>query len=81
MASPAPGKTRRILLLYPRIPTSTYWSYSHALHLLGRKSLMPPLGLLTVAGMLPRHWEIRLIDLNIEECSDEDLRWADAVFI
>jgi len=42
---------------------------------------MPPLGLITVAGMLPRHWEIRLKDLNIETCSDDDLLWADAIFI
>jgi radical SAM superfamily enzyme YgiQ (UPF0313 family) len=72
---------RRILLLYPKIPDTTYWGFSHALNILGKRALLPPLGLLTVAAMLPADDKVRLKDLNIETCSDDDLRWADAVFV
>lgn len=74
-------RTSRFLLLYPKAPATTYWSFSHALHLLGKRALQPPLGLLTIAGMFPPGTELRLKDLNIEACTDDDLRWADAVFI
>ena len=80
-ASPPDASPRRILLLYPQTPDTTYWSYSHALHLLGKRALLPPLGLLTIAGLLPPEDEVRLRDLNIESCTDEDLQWADAVFV
>ncbi|MHC4884708.1 MAG: B12-binding domain-containing radical SAM protein [Planctomycetota bacterium] len=67
--------------MYPKIPDTTYWGFSHALNILGKRALLPPLGLLTVAAMLPAGDEVRLKDLNIESCSDDDLRWADAVFV
>jgi radical SAM superfamily enzyme YgiQ (UPF0313 family) len=69
-----------ILLVYPRYP-DTFWSFRHALKFIGRKASFPPLGLLTVAAMLPLEWEKRLIDMNVRALSDEELAWADYVFI
>lgn len=69
-----------ILLLSPQTP-DTFWSFSHIMPLLGKKAAFPPLGLLTVAAMLPRDWHLRLIDLNVSPLSDADLAWADAVFL
>lgn len=70
----------KVLLVYPRYP-DTYWSFSHAMPFIGKKAAFPPLGLLTVAAMLPESWELRLIDLNVSQLSDGDLLWADLVFI
>ena len=71
---------KNILLVYPLFPRSTYWSFGHALPFIGRKSAMPPLGLVTVAAMLPPDFHARLVDMNIEPLTDEHLRWADVVF-
>jgi radical SAM superfamily enzyme YgiQ (UPF0313 family) len=71
---------RRILLLSPEFP-DTFWSFKHALKFIHRRASSPPLGLLTVAAMLPRHWEKRLIDLNVGKLTDADLDWADYAFI
>jgi len=68
------------LLLYPRFP-DTFWSYKHALKFIKKRAFSPPLGLLTVAPMLPDHWEKRLIDLNVSSLSSSDLEWADYAFI
>jgi radical SAM superfamily enzyme YgiQ (UPF0313 family) len=70
----------RILLVYPENP-DTFWSFKHALRFVSKKSAFPPLGLLTVAAMLPNEWEFRLVDLNVDRLKDEDLRWADYVLI
>jgi radical SAM superfamily enzyme YgiQ (UPF0313 family) len=70
----------KILLVYPRYP-DTFWSFRHALKFIGRKASFPPLGLLTVAAMLPGEWEKRLVDMNVCSLSDKDLEWADYVFI
>ena len=69
-----------ILLVYPRYP-DTFWSFKHALRFISKKALHPPLGLLTVAAMLPAVWEKRLIDMNTDAVRDRDLAWADYVFI
>jgi radical SAM superfamily enzyme YgiQ (UPF0313 family) len=71
---------RRVLLVSPRIPT-TYWSYKYALPFVRKKALLPPLGLLTVGGMLPEDYELRLIDMNVEALRREDIEWADMVFL
>ncbi len=71
---------RRALLVSPRIPT-TYWSYKYALPFVRKKALLPPLGLLTVAAMLPEDYELRLIDMNVEALLREDIEWADMVFL
>lgn len=70
----------RILLVSPRTP-DTFWSFSHVLRLVGRKAAFPPLGLLTVAGMLPRDWQLRLVDLNVRRLAEREIEWADAVFV
>lgn len=68
----------RILLVCPEYPTS-YWSLGHALKFTGRRASMPPLGLMTVAALLPETEELRLIDMNVSPLRDEDLAWADLV--
>lgn len=70
----------KILLIYPQIP-STFWSFRNALKFISKRSSEPPLGLLTVAGLLPAEWEKRLIDMNVSPLSDDDILWADYVFL
>ena len=70
----------KILLVYPRYP-DTFWSFRHALKFLSKKATFPPLGLLTVAAMLPAEWEKRVVDLNVNPLSDADIQWADYVFL
>jgi radical SAM superfamily enzyme YgiQ (UPF0313 family) len=70
----------RILLLYPRFP-DTFWSFTHALKFIAKKATHPPLGLLTVAAMLPSDWELKLVDLNVSPLHERDLKWADYVFL
>jgi len=69
-----------ILLVYPKYP-DTFWSFKHVLRFISRKAAFPPLGLITVAALLPSEWNKRLADLNVEELSDEALAWADMVFV
>ena len=70
----------KILLVYPQYP-DTFWSFKHALKIVAKKAAFPPLGLLTVAAMLPREWEKKLVDMNVTALNDEDLKWANYVFI
>ena len=70
----------RILLVYPQYP-DTFWSFKHALKFVSKKAAFPPLGLLTVAAMLPGEWEKKLVDMNVTRLTDEDIRRADYVFI
>jgi radical SAM superfamily enzyme YgiQ (UPF0313 family) len=70
----------KILLIYPKYP-DTFWSFKYALKFISKKASFPPLGLLTVAAMLPGDWEKKLVDMNVAGLSDDDLRWADYVFI
>jgi radical SAM superfamily enzyme YgiQ (UPF0313 family) len=69
-----------ILLVYPRYP-DTFWSFRHALKFISKKANFPPLGLLTVAAMLPAGWEKKVVDLNVNPLRDEDIKWADFLFI
>jgi radical SAM superfamily enzyme YgiQ (UPF0313 family) len=68
------------LLVYPKIP-ETYWSYSHALAFIGKKALMPPLALATIAAMIPDRVSVRVIDMNAQELSDADIANADLVLV
>ncbi len=70
----------RILLVYPQYP-DTFWSFKHALKFISKKASFPPLGLLTIAAMLPGEWEKKLVDMNVTRLNDEDIRWADYVFL
>jgi radical SAM superfamily enzyme YgiQ (UPF0313 family) len=69
-----------VLLIYPEFP-DTFWSFKHALKFIRKKAASPPLGLLTVAAMLPPEWSKRLVDLNVTGLSEEDLAWADYAFV
>lgn len=69
-----------ILLVYPEF-LDALWSFKHALKFINKKAYTPPLGLLTVAAMLPVEWTKRLVDLNVMKLREEDLIWADYVFI
>ncbi len=70
----------KILLVYPEMP-DTFYAFKHFISLAGKKAAFPPLGLLTVASMLPQDWERKLVDLNVRALTDEDLHWADYVFL
>lgn len=69
-----------VLLVYPEYPDA-FWSFRTALKFIGRRSSMPPLGLLTIASMLPKEWNLKLVDLNVEPLKDSHLEWADMVFV
>ncbi len=70
----------KALLIYPEFP-DTFWSFRYALKFIHRKASSPPLGLLTIAAMLPEEWEKKLVDMNVESLDDDDLRRADLVFV
>ena len=70
----------KILLINPKTP-DTFWSFKHAVRLVSRRASMAPLGLLTVAAMLPLEWDLRLVDLDVRILQEEDLRWADYVLL
>jgi radical SAM superfamily enzyme YgiQ (UPF0313 family) len=69
-----------ILLVYPEYP-DTFWSFSYALKFISKKAAYPPLGLLTVAALLPPEWDKRLVDMNVRMLTDKELLWADFVFL
>ncbi|MGA8528288.1 MAG: B12-binding domain-containing radical SAM protein [Acidobacteriaceae bacterium] len=69
-----------VLLIYPGFP-DTYWSFRYALSFQGKRAAQPPLGLMTVAALLPPAWNKRLIDTNVERLRDRHLAWADVAFI
>ena len=70
----------KALLVYPQFP-ETFWSFKYALSFLGKRAAQPPLGLMTVAALLPNYWNKRLIDANVERLRDRDLGWADVVLL
>jgi radical SAM superfamily enzyme YgiQ (UPF0313 family) len=69
-----------VLLIYPRFP-DTFWSFRHALAFVRKQSGHQPLGLITVAAMLPKTWALRLVDTNVADLTQEDLAWADLAMI
>jgi radical SAM superfamily enzyme YgiQ (UPF0313 family) len=76
---------RKGLLVVPEFPWDSFWSYRHIIPLIGRKAAFPPLGLLTFAGYMPDHWDLRIVDLNTTAVPDRTLRRmiaeADAAFV
>ena len=70
----------RTLFLYPQFP-KTFWSYEKILELVNRKVLLPPLGLATVAALLPQEWEMKLVDRNVREVTEAEWQWAELVVI
>jgi radical SAM superfamily enzyme YgiQ (UPF0313 family) len=69
-----------ILLVYPQTP-DTFWSFKHVMRFVAKRAAFPPLGLLTIAAMLPADWQLKLVDLNVERLHDDDLLRADYVMI
>jgi radical SAM superfamily enzyme YgiQ (UPF0313 family) len=67
-----------VLLLYPRFPKS-FWSFEKTIELLGRKAMLPPLGLITVAAILPQEWNYKLVDLNVREVTEAEWNWSEMV--
>ena len=74
-----PEHSCRALLIYPRFVSETFWNFAEACALMGARYPAAPLGLITVAAMLPSHWEVRLVDRNTEDLTEADLVWADIV--
>jgi len=73
--------TCRVLMLYPKFVPNSFWNYTEACKLVGAKYPAAPLGLITVAAMLPSDWDVRLVDRNTQPLNDADLAWADLVMI
>ncbi len=77
---PPLGPAIKVLMVWPRFPAS-FWSLGEVMEIVPERSLVPPLGLITVAALCPRQWKIRLVDLAFEELSDADLLWANLVMV
>ena len=69
----------KVLMVYPRFSAGSFWNYAITSELLGARYPTIPLGLITLAAMLPPHWDVRLINRNTEPLEDADLEWADLV--
>lgn len=69
-----------VLLVYPEFP-DTFWSFKYAMKFINKAAANPPLGLITVAAMLPSSWNIKLVDLNLRRIKKEDWNWSDLVMI
>ena len=74
-----PEQKLRCLLVQPKFEDLNYWNFIEGAQSIGAKAAAPPLGLLTVASILPQHWEFRLVDLNVRDLHEEDLNWCDLV--
>ena len=70
-----------VLLVYPVYPRDAFWSLYGSLKFVSRKAAFPPLGLLTLAAMLPSEWNLKLVDMNVNQLTDKDIKWADCVFV
>ena len=69
-----------VLLVNPKFP-DTFWSFKYALKFVSKRTAFPPLGLLTVASLLPHSWNKRLVDMNVQDLREMELKWADLVFL
>lgn len=69
-----------ILLVYPQMP-DTFYAMRHFIGVVGKKAAYPPLGLLTIASLMPESWNRKLVDLNVSALTETDLKWADFVFL
>src|ERR1700731_3143457 len=77
---PPLGPAIKVLMVWPSFPAS-FWSLGEVMQMVPERSLVPPLGLITVAALCPAHWEIRLVDLAFQALRDEDILWADLVMV
>jgi len=71
--------TCKVLMIFPRFNTNSFWNYRATCELKGARYPAAPLGLITVAALLPRSWEVRLVNRNTETLGEADLEWADLV--
>ncbi|MBS7544951.1 B12-binding domain-containing radical SAM protein [Ancylobacter oerskovii] len=69
----------RVLLVFPRFNPNSFWNFRPAYEMYGARCVAPPLGLMTLAALLPAHWDLRLVDRNAQELADEEILWADLV--
>ena len=74
-----PSAACKVLMIYPRFSAGSFWNYGLTAQLLGARYPTAPLGLITLAALLPSDWEIRLVNRNTEALGDADLAWADVV--
>ncbi len=72
-------KKARCLIIYPKFSPYSFWNLADVYRIVGAKYLAPPLGLMTVAALLPKQWELKLIDTNVEPLMEEHFEWADVV--
>jgi radical SAM superfamily enzyme YgiQ (UPF0313 family) len=77
---PPLGTNIKVLMIWPRFPAS-FWSFAKMMEILPKKAIHPPLGLLTVAALCPKSWELRLVDRAVEDLQESDLEWADLVML
>src|SRR5262245_39437376 len=75
----SPATSANVLLVFPRFDPRSFWNLHELCEIRGVRCASPPLGLITVAALLPQHWNVRLVDRNAEELTDADLAWADMV--
>jgi len=75
------GERKRVLLVWPKFGSFSFWNFERVCQLVGVKYMTPPLGLLTVAALLPADWDLRLVDENVHPLEDADLAWADLVLV
>lgn len=74
-------KSTNALLIHPKFNNSSFWNYKSSCRLVGASYPAPPLGLITIAAMLPDHWQIKVVDRNVNELSDGDIAWADLIMM
>lgn len=74
-----PSRSCKVLLVYPKFVPNSFWNYTDTCKLLDARYPAAPLGLITVAALLPQHWEFRLVNRNTEDLSADDIAWADLV--
>jgi radical SAM superfamily enzyme YgiQ (UPF0313 family) len=70
-----------VLMVWPKFSSFSFWNFEKVCELVGVKYMTPPLGLLTVAALLPKEWNLRVRDENVKMLQDEDLEWADMLFL
>jgi radical SAM superfamily enzyme YgiQ (UPF0313 family) len=78
---PSTAAARKALLVWPKFSSFSFWNFEKVCELAGVKYMTPPLGLLTVAALLPASWSLRVVDENVRALSDSDLEWADIVLV
>jgi radical SAM superfamily enzyme YgiQ (UPF0313 family) len=69
----------KVLLVCPKFDGRSFWNFTATCKLFGASIPAPPLGLITVAALLPADWQPRLVNRNAEELTQADLDWADLV--